>query len=298
MKVALTRPMLAEAVAELAQIKFPALLTPKIDGVRCLKVNGKAVTRKFLPFPNEHIRSLIERHLPDGVDGELIVPGNTFSNQASHLMSEDGEPDFEYCLFDFVTVSLEQPYKERALTLKQMGKSFKTPFRVQLVLPQLASNLDEFLRYEETCLKAGYEGVIIRSVDGPYKCGRATLNQGYMLKWKRFTDSEAQIIGFIEAMENTNEAKTNELGLTKRSHAKAGKVPKGILGAFKVKDIHTGVEFEIGTGIDLTQELRRTIWNNQKKYTGKIINYQYQECGVKDKPRFPSYRGFRDASDL
>lgn len=42
-----------------------------------------------------------------------------------------------------------------------------------------------------------------------------------MIKFKRREDSEAIIIGFVEAEENRNEAKADKLGLTKRSHAKS-----------------------------------------------------------------------------
>src|SRR5262245_16576926 len=99
---AIERPMLAETLKELSQIKFPVLLTPKLDGIRCLKVNGRAVSRKFLPIPNHHVRTLIEQHLPDGVDGELMCPGAMFNQTTSRIMSQEGTPDFEYYVFDVV----------------------------------------------------------------------------------------------------------------------------------------------------------------------------------------------------
>ena len=114
-----------------------------------------------------------------------------------------------------------------------------------------------------------------------------------MLKWKRFEDSEAFIIGFVEAEQNTNAQETNELGLSKRSHAKAGKIKKGTLGAFKVRDAVSRVEFEIGTGKGLTAALRQKIWDNQAIYLGTLVNYTFQPTGIKDKPRFPSFVGFR-----
>lgn len=297
----ITRPMLAEAIEELSQIQFPVLLTPKLDGIRCIKVNGKALTRKFLPLPNHHVREMIEKYLPDGVDGELVCVGENFNKTQSLLMSRDGKPDFEYCLFDMVTISLTQPYKERVTTLRTTV--FNTPFAVKLVLPKLVANVNDFLRYEEQCIKEGYEGVMLRSAESPYKCGRATLKSGWLLKWKRFEDSEAQILGLIEAQENRNAKTVNELGLTKRSHAKAGKVAKGTLGTFKVRDINPrssmyNAVFEIGTGRGLTAELRQRIWDNQSAYMGKIITYRFQPTGVKDKPRFPSFVGFRDTADI
>ena len=48
------------------------------------------------------------------------------------------------------------------------------------------------------------------------------MREGYLLKVKRFVDGEALVIGVTEPMHNANEAKTNELGRTARSHKKAG----------------------------------------------------------------------------
>ena len=63
-----------------------------------------------------------------------------------------------------------------------------------------------------------------------------------------------------------------------------------------VKDIHTGVEFSIGSGF--TEEQRREIWNKQVELIGSIVKYKYFEVGVKDKPRFPIFLGFRDKRDI
>ena len=117
-----------------------------------------------------------------------------------------------------------------------------------------------------------------------------------MLKLKRFTDGEAEILGVIEEMENTNEKTVNELGRSKRSSAKEGKVPKGTAGGFRVRDIVSGVVFDIGTG--LTDEDSAFFWANRNAAVGKILKYKSFEVGVKDKPRFPVFLGLREAWDL
>jgi DNA ligase-1 len=39
------KPMLATKCENPAALKFPVLATPKLDGIRCLKLGGKALTR-------------------------------------------------------------------------------------------------------------------------------------------------------------------------------------------------------------------------------------------------------------
>ena len=43
--------------AVLADVQFPVLASPKLDGVRILMVGGKALTRTFKPIPNIVIKS-------------------------------------------------------------------------------------------------------------------------------------------------------------------------------------------------------------------------------------------------
>ena len=172
---------------------------------------------------------------------------------------------------------------------------------VAVVPTHTITDHDELDAYEAQQLADGFEGVMLRDPVGPYKCGRATENQGWLLKLKRFVDSEARIIDFEEQMHNDNEAETNELGLTKRSSAQDGKVPAGTLGKFVVEEVGKAPwtePFRVGTGEGLTQELRLKIWKNRSLFKGRIIKYKYQPHGVKDAPRIPIFLGFRDPRDM
>ncbi|MDV7392051.1 hypothetical protein RZS08_11875, partial [Arthrospira platensis SPKY1] len=67
------RPLLAEKLENPENLNYPVLCTPKIDGIRCLKIDGKIYTRNFKEFPNEHVRKLLEQMPLDNVDGELVL---------------------------------------------------------------------------------------------------------------------------------------------------------------------------------------------------------------------------------
>jgi DNA ligase-1 len=293
------KPMLAGKCSDTSKLAYPVLCTPKLDGVRALIVDG-LVSRNWKPIPNTYTRNLFS-DLPKGCDGELIgfkdgcEAGKGFNETQGDVMRESGEPDVRYYIFDYCTTDLTKPYKDRMVSLKDDLKIGKHK-NVILVLPVLIKTEEELLKYEQECLAKGYEGVMIRSPYGPYKEGRSTEREGYLLKLKRFEDSEAKVIGFEERMHNANEAKKDAFGRTERSSAKAGLVPDGTLGKLFVRDVKTSVEFEIGTGFDDAQ--RAEIWKNKKTWLGKIVKYKYQACGMKDKPRFPVYIGIRDERDV
>ena len=111
--------MLASSVKNTSDLRFPLLATPKLDGVRALVIDGHAVTRKFKPIPNKYIRAKIEHYCPDGFDGEIMSGNLEFNDLQSLVMTEEGEPDFEYHVFDYVKDDLTKPYKERVLDLEE-----------------------------------------------------------------------------------------------------------------------------------------------------------------------------------
>jgi len=289
------RPMLAGTAKDLGKIKFPVLASPKLDGFRCLKIDGEALSRSFKPIANKYTREYIEKNLPDNIDGELMIEGQTFNELSSSLRKYDGEPNFVFHAFDWIdsTKNFEARQEELSDIVKGCGEN-----RLKLVEHIWLNSLDELTAYEEKCLAEGYEGVMVRDPEGGYKEGRSTEKQGWLLKVKRFKDSEAEVLGFEEQMHNTNEKITNELGLSSRATNQENMVATGLLGKFLVRDIHSGVEFKIGTGLGLTQKMRKDIWENQDKYRGELVKYKFQPEGTKDRPRLPVWLGFRAKEDM
>ncbi|MCK9569054.1 ATP-dependent DNA ligase [Candidatus Pacearchaeota archaeon] len=292
----ITKPMLATQCSHKDQIKYPVLATPKLDGIRCLILDGRAVSRNLKPIPNPFIRQTLERDFPDGCDGELIVPGAGFSDTTSVVMKakSDSPVNFEYWVFDWVHDNLQESYRRRMERLCAMHPPIAHMVKV---LPVVIEDQEALDRFEELCLHQGYEGVMIRTPDSPYKCGRSTEREGWLLKIKRFEDSEARIVGFEEKKHNANEATTSLTGHTERSSCKAGMIPANTLGAIVVCDIHKPEwVFSIGSGFD--DALRAKIWANPANYLNQIVKYRYQPHGTKDLPRFPIFLGFRDEGDM
>lgn len=290
----ITKPMLSGKAPESDKLTYPLAASPKLDGIRALMVDGKLVSRTFKPIRNDHIRTTMEATLPEGLDGELMS-GVTFQDTTSAVMRSSGEPDFTFYAFDYVTDDLAKPYMERMADMEAWFDE-NQPENVTLVLPKIINNSDELDAFEAECLADGYEGVMVRSLDGPYKCGRGTAREGYLLKVKRFDDAEAEVIGYEPLYHNANEATKDAFGRTERSSHKENKVAMELLGKLICKDIETGIEFGCGTGFDHAQ--REQFWQERDSLVGKFVKYKSFNIGVKEAPRHPVFLGFRDSEDM
>jgi DNA ligase-1 len=284
------KPMLACDASK--ELNFPLRASPKLDGIRCLIIDGIAVSRNLKPIRNKYIQSIIGKNKYNGLDGELIVGSPTahdvYRQTSSGVMSEDGEPEFIYFIFD--------KWDRKVIYEKLIGLEKYESTHVKVLKDYFIKDKEQLDLYEDKCLKEGYEGLILRSFDSPYKFGRATAKEGYLMKLKRFSDSEAEIIGFEERMHNANEATKDALGHTQRSQHKENLVPMNTLGALIVKTLDTGIEFKIGTGFD--DSIRKSIWETKSKLLGELVKFKHFEIGVKEAPRFPVFLGFRDRNDL
>lgn len=312
------KPLLASSCDDLSALRYPFLASPKLDGIRCIKIRGRALTRKLKEVPNSFVRNWVETHLPDGIDGELLLRDHRtpFNEVSSAIMSEDGEPDFVFAAFDFLDMSLAEqvasavPFEQRLRRIYDMVDSRTDPILEHFyVVPHvLIIDLPALSSVVAQNLKDGFEGTMLRDPNGRYKFGRSTLKEQILLKVKPFVDEEATVIGFVEQMHNTNEATIDELGHTKRSSAKAGKVGKGMLGAFRCRT-EDGALFEVGTGF--TDDERKKIWRQYRDQflgpraavvlntwpIGNVIKFKHQPPpgGRKpgEAPRFPVFLGWR-----
>lgn len=288
------KPMKPIAITkeDFTKLRFPLVVSPKLDGIRCLIKDGKALTYSLKPIPNDHIRNTIEgqsEHL-DGYEGEIIMEGKNFNEISSAVMSKDGEPDFRFIPFDYFK-NPEVGFIDRF----NINQLLYIPF-VYYAYVRLAIDMGDLNSLVNRHLELGYEGSIIRSMRGKYKYGRSTLKEGIIMKYKPFKDSEAEIIGYEEQMTNNNPKEKDNLGNTKRSSHKANKTPNGKLGKLIVRDIYSKVEFKIGTGF--TNDLRVSLWETRDDILGNLVKYKYQEVGSLNKPRLPVFLGFRDKRDL
>lgn len=302
------RPMLAETieVSDFNKLNYPVLASVKLDGIRCIATNEGAYSRSGKLIPNKFIQKYItdvminlcnETKQDIILDGELLV-GETFQSCTSGIMSFEGEPNFTYNVFDCVIdYQFDLEAINRAINTNRILQQTKS-FRFMLLPQMVMTDIKLLEQHYNFCILKGYEGIIVRGYNSPYKQGRSTKKEQYLLKVKPFETAEAMITDLVEKEHNNNEKEIDELGFTKRSSAKDGMVGMNTLGAFVCMDIKTNVKFNIGTGLGLNDELRSKIWNNQRDYIGKIITYKTQKIGTLDKPRIPVFIGFRDKEDM
>lgn len=292
------------AKADIDQIRFPVLASPKIDGIRAVVVDGVVMSRNMKPIPNRYVQRLFGTKAFGDLDGELVVgkpnDPDVFRKTTSGVMSVEGEPDVTFYVFDTVCRhTVNDPFTRRLRAIEALWKYDLSPEerrRCRVVPHTEITTRKGLIAFEEEMISRGYEGVMIRDPHGPYKFGRSTAKEGYLLKLKNFEDSEAIVIGFECQYHNANEAKRNAAGKLERSTKKSGKVALDRLGTLTVRDIHTGVEFDLGTGF--TDAERDRLWKEQDSLFGRVVKYRYFPSGSKEKPRFPTFVGFRDRRDL
>lgn len=257
---------------------YPIYGSYKLDGIRCILHKGKALSRNSKPIPNRFIRDTleaasIERGFPT-LDGELMLKGD-FNSVQSAVMSQEGEPDFTYRVFDQVTTNqIFSTRYERYTWHLQTKHPYVIPH--QQVLLHTAAQCADF--YQEA-LEFGYEGLILKAPNGLYKFGRSTLREGLMLKMKPFEDTEGTVIGFEELLRNEDTS-------TKRKHNLYG---GNVLGALILK--WRDVEVRVGSGFNGKQ--RADLWKNPHSLIGKRVTFKYQGTSAKGVPRFPIFKAFR-----
>ena len=296
------KPMLAgkatdEQIEKLFESKSEMYASPKLDGIRCMIQDGTALSRSLKPIRNEFIQSILGNSMFDGLDGEIIsgdpTADDVYRITNGNVMRATGKPDFTFWVFD--TFIYPYPYMGRQHELYHIDPTGIHP-NIKILKTVSIFNMEELQAYEKYCLGQGYEGVILRDPNGAYKHGRSTAKEGGLIKVKRFSDSEATILGMEEQMKNNNEKKVNELGRSQRSSHKENKVPMGTMGALICKDKYTGIQFNIGTGFD--DATRDQLWKYKDGLIGQAIKYKYFSIGVKDAPRHPVYLGMRDDYDI
>lgn len=262
--------MLASACENIDALKFPLLATPKIDGIRCLVVNGVAMLRSMTPVPNRFIQSILGRPEFNGLDGELTV-GATIQESASGVLTEEGEPDFTFNVFDLH--DLPEAYFSRAQMIDFKLRGLAGTERIKVLPVEKIRTRKKLDRHLKATLKQGNEGLVLRSPNSRYKQGRATFGSMAMVKVKPTEDAEAEIVGAEEI--------------------KGG----GALGALVVKNdaLFPGVTFNVGTGFSDAQ--RVTLWNDGN-LSGRTIKFRFQRIGTKDAPRSTVFIGFRSPLDM
>jgi DNA ligase-1 len=286
------RPLLACTLDDVQILRLPAIGSAKLDGIRCTIDDGTAISRNGKAIRNRFIQGILGQPCYNGLDGELIVGppsgSDVFNRTTSGVMSAEGEPDFTYWIFDNHLI----PFTPYALRLKSLN-DYPRHDRIAKLSSVVIHTLDELASFERKVLGEGFEGVMLRRVDGPYKQGRSTLNEQILLRLKRFRDGEAIITGLEEGKINDNEAITNSMGYIERSTHQANMRKAGRVGTILATDLSNGQALRISPG-RMTAEQRIRYWGMPNTILMRHCRYKCFDYGSIDAPRFATFQAFLD----
>lgn len=304
---------------DLDKLKFPCIIMPKIDGVRGYHSGEKFLARSGEPHPNLYTHNYFSDPRLAGIDSECVAGPITSPSlcrdTTSALNTIAGEPFVQCWCFDLVneeTAGMNYLGRLQALHrfVNQMRMVDKFHNTLRAVPYDIVDDIEKLIEVSNAHKNLGYEGSIIRSVDGKYKNGRATVREGTYLRLKSFSDAEIVVTWVEQGLRNENELQTDALGYAKRSTHQENMVGNGMVGAiwgellqdivFNGKtypNLKKGCSVKIGAG-RLSHDERKYYYEHQDELIGGIAKFQYFPHGMKDKLRFPTFIGFRMPQDL
>jgi len=319
------RPTLAvDATGKLDSLSYPKYASTKFDGIRVIAHPQLGlVSRSLKPIQNKQLQEkfkfIADIAKKDGIylDGELYSPNLTFQEITRAVMTKDfSDPktikkimkEFGYTKTmssDIYTSKLLNNIKfycfdmydgitdEFNMRLDLIEAQFEGVSDVVIVKQGFVNSPEEVMQMFDAVLKLGYEGLILRSPDSPYKFGRSTLKEEYMLKVKPFKSFDLKITDVIERMENLNESFKNELGSSTKRNTVADKKGTGLAACFET--VYNGLPMKVT--ITGTEDFRRSIWSNKESFIGKMMEVKGMTVGAKDVLRHPVFLRFREDRD-
>ena len=317
------KPMLgSNEPFDLRELKFPLLASIKKDGVRGVIRGGKLVSRSHMSqelplIKNKQIQEManVMKAITNGtntvIDCELYVHGlplneiimftnsediknRTHLNKIKSKVGELTKPvhyytsipkEFTFEVFDYV-IDPNMFYEERMEYLRH--SVIGSMDRVNLLLPVRINNLEELVALYEKSLADGFEGLVLRTPESPYKFGRSTFREGYFLKMKPIEEYEAIVVEINERLFNYNESTESFGGYSIKSKTVDNREGSGIAATATV--MWNGHTFKVS--LNGTEVERVKMWEERDKYVGKKLLFKGMSYGMKDVPRMPRFVKF------
>jgi ATP-dependent DNA ligase len=201
-------PMLAQEFNKnKKKVVYPVAIQCKLDGYRSIyNSNTNQITTRqgkdFLIITKsgklyEELQQLKKYKLI--FDGELYcqnVPFETFGvlRKTKGFTETDLEnlSKIEYHIYDIIDTEIS--FKERNEILNKINKE-NTFSKLKFVETLVVSSEEEIKENHTRYLSEGYEGTIVRTLNGLYKCKFRSFD---LLKYKDFQDAEFEIVDFTE----------------------------------------------------------------------------------------------------
>lgn len=272
---------------DLVEGKYFAI-TEKIDGGRIIAIKDNGLV-SFYTRAGQKYEGLVDLEkemvetYPDGtvIDGEITILNNkgvkskdAYKAAMKECRKDGPKTGLKMICFDAMHIDewkaqkCEHDYIERRMLLD--GLSSAHPHTYFEVLPILYKGTDtsKITELLDEMVAQGSEGIMVNLCNAKYEFKRTNA----LLKCKKFSDADLEIIGFEEG--------TGRL--------------TGTLGAILVR-YKKGNVVKVGSGF--TDEMRAEIWADTSKYLGRICTVKYfEETTNKDggiSLRFPTFVSIR-----
>ena len=279
------------------------IVEPKLDGVRVIVIcdvdkdevklfsrNGKELSN--FPEINKQFDDML-----DQMGESMVFDGEVMSDDFQTLMREIHRKggaktkDAKLNLFDCLPLSEfknggSNSVNDTILKRKEMLQSFNYGPNINLVEYVKMDLSDEdgqkqFADYNKLCIDKGFEGIMVKPINGVYECKRSTL----WLKVKPFIEVSLKVI-------DTEEGTGRNVGK---------------LGALIVEGKDDGKFIKTNVGSGLSDSDRENYWKAKEKLIGQVVEVRAdaitQNQNAKDEwslrfPRFLRFRGFEVGEKL
>ena len=281
------------------------IVEPKLDGVRVIVIcdvdkdevklfsrNGKELSN--FPTINKTFDDMLDQMSESMVfDGEVMSDDFQTLMREIHRKSGAKTQDAKLNLFDCLPLTEfknggSNSVNDAILKRKEMLESFKFHLKSNIHLVEYVKmNLSDedgqkqFADYNKMCIDRGFEGIMVKPVNGVYECKRSTL----WLKVKPFIEVSLTV-------------KDTEEGTGRNA---------GKLGALIVEGKDGGKFIKTNVGSGLSDEDREVYWKDKDKLIGQVVEVRAdqitQNQDAKDVwslrfPRFLRFRGFKVGEKL
>jgi DNA ligase 1 len=214
---AILLPMLAHPLMKKKKyMKLPGWADRKLNGVRCetTKTSEHSVDMRSRTGKsyNETLGHMVPHllkmmHVGQTVDGEIYLHGKTLQWISRRVKKI--RPDthlLQYWLYDMIDEHMTFQDRKNILT----NQYIRDGGPIRLVNSVVIEFESDIKRYHDIFISEGYEGLVFRNANGPYKCGHRSDD---LLKYKEFVDAEFTIIGGKPAEGSQEGCMVFELGV-------------------------------------------------------------------------------------
>jgi ATP-dependent DNA ligase len=262
-------------------ITFPCYVQPKLDGLRCVvyiqngTIHYQSRTAGYFETMDHltpYLLPVFKKYPNLILDGELYTTDIPFEELAGLIKKKkltDSDKErlkaVEYHIYDII--SEKETFEERYQIIDHL---FQKEFifigsPIKKVFTTLVSDVPSFHHKFTEFVYEGYEGIMLRNVEGLYRCNYRSND---LQKYKEFLETEYEIVNFTEG---------------------DGRDKGSVIWVCKTED---GREFNVRPKGEMKQ--RQEWFKNGGKYVGKKLTVIYQELSEKGVPRFPVGKAVRD----